>query len=334
MIDVFQIDEHSDMPKYRQLESAIADGVATGKLEKNTKLPSINEVASYFTLSRDTVVKAYNLLKERGIIISTHGKGYFTTGEFKAPKHKVFMLFNELNAYKEVLHKSIITELGDEAEIETCFHNHNIEVFEYLIDKALGNFTHFIIMPTFNAHQDRVWHAIQKIPPRKLFLLDRHIAHTQGGSIFQDFCKDAYTGFKQLAPRISRYQKICLLYHSSFMHPYASVEGIKQFGQENKLPVVLSENVERVEQGTLYVCFRDTELVDLVKLGNLEQLLPGRDYGILSFNDSPMKEIIHHGITVISTNFRAMGKQVSEMVLNGYQKQVPNPVKIIERNSI
>ena len=334
MIDVLQINQRSDIPKYRQLENAIAEGVSNGTLPKNTQLPSLNEVATAFGLSKDTVVKAYNALRERGIIVSTHGKGYFITGEYQTPKKKVFILFNELNAYKEILHKSLINFLGKEVEIETFFHNHNIEVFEYLIDKALGNYTHYVVMPTFNTHQKRVLKAIQQIPSKKLFLIDRRLSEVVGGSIYQDFRNDALLGLQQLEKAIKKYKKVNVLYQKGYMHPYASIQGIKDYCQKENMPLELKTEIAEIEKGALYVCLKDADLVKLVKLADAKGLYPGQDYGILSYNESPMKEIIHQGITVISTDFNAMGEKVAAMILGGYQEQIANPVKIIERQSI
>ena len=151
MIEQLHVDSSSEIPKYRQIENAIVEGVSSGEIEKDQQLPSINQVCASFGLSRDTVVKAYNSLRERGVIASAHGKGYYITGVKAVTKKKVFVLFNELNAYKERLHKSLIQGLGEEVEVETFFHNHNIEVFEYLIAKALGKYTQYVVMPTFNA---------------------------------------------------------------------------------------------------------------------------------------------------------------------------------------
>lgn len=334
MIEVLHIDQHSDVPKYRQLEHAIAEGVSNGVLEKNTKLPSINEVVSAHSLSRDTVVKAYNLLRERGIIVSTQGKGFYVTGAFSLAKKKVFVLFNELNAYKEVLHKSLLQALGEKVEVETFFHNHNLEVFEYLIEKALGNYTHYVIMPTFNTNREKVLQIIQKIPTKKLFLIDRRVDKPLGAGVYQDFRNDALQGLKSLGAAAKKYQKICVLYQDAYLHPYASVAGINDFCIQQGIPFEVQERVLQLEKSCLYVCLKDADLIKLVRLANQKNWIPGQDYGILSYNQSPMKEIIHQGITVLSTDFKAMGEKTAEMILQGYQDQVANPVKVINRSSV
>ena len=334
MIDLLQIDKHSDVPKYRQLELAIAEGVSNGVLVKNTQLPSINKMVANYDMSRDTVVKAYNLLRERGIIVSTQGKGFYITGDYNLDKKKVFVLFNELNAYKEVLHKSLLSALGESVEVDTFFHNHNLDIFEYLIDKSLGNYTHYVIMPTFNTNKERVLKAIQRIPPKKLFLIDRHLGKTKGASIYQDFRSDALQGLLQLGKATEKYQRICVLYQENYLHPYATVAGINDFCIRRKIPFEKQANVSEIESSCLYVCLKDADLIKLVKMGNQQGLVPGQDYGLLSYNESPMKEIIHQGITVISTDFSAMGAKTAEMILEDYQAQVANPIKVIKRSSV
>ncbi|MEM6376822.1 MAG: GntR family transcriptional regulator [Bacteroidota bacterium] len=334
MIEVLQIDKFSDVPKYRQLEMAVAEGVSNGVLVKNTKLPSINEVVARYDLSRDTVVKAYNILRERGIISSTQGKGFYITGAYNLSKRKVFVLFNELNAYKEVLHKSLIRSLGMSVEVDTFFHNHNLDIFEYLIDKSLGNYTHYVIMPTFNTSKESVLKAIQRIPSKKLFLIDRNLRETQGASIYQDFRNDALQGLLKLGAATEKYREICVLYQDTYLHPFASLAGINDFCIQKKMPFEVKTNIEQIEKSCLYVCLKDSDLIKLVKLGNQQGFIPGQDYGLLSYNESPMKEIIHQGITVISTDFGAMGAKTAEMILEDYQAQIANPIKVIKRSSV
>ena len=57
------------------------------------------------------------------------------------------------------------------------------------------------------------------------------------------------------------------------------------------------------------------DLVYLVKETKSRFYKIGKDLGIISFNDSPLKEIVADGITTISTDFAAMGKVLARMIL-------------------
>ena len=59
---------YSATPKYLQLANAITKAINEGKLEKEESLPSINELSFEYEISRDTVEKAYNHLKNIGIL--------------------------------------------------------------------------------------------------------------------------------------------------------------------------------------------------------------------------------------------------------------------------
>jgi DNA-binding LacI/PurR family transcriptional regulator len=63
-------------------------------------------------------------------------------------------------------------------------------------------------------------------------------------------------------------------------------------------------------------------------------MIPGQDIGIVSYNESPFKEIIADGITTITTDFNQMGQSIIEMIFNNSTKHIENPSKLIIRNSI
>ena len=62
------------------------------------------------------------------------------------------------------------------------------------------------------------------------------------------------------------------------------------------------------------------------------KLNPGKEIGIISFNESDLKELLD--ITVITTDFNKMGRSAASMILKGEHSQINNPFKIIVRNSI
>ena len=79
MIDFVSIDENSRVPKYKQIVDSIVHNITIGNLHINQKIPSINKFSEEFYISRDTVEKAYNILKKRKVITSIKGKGFYIT---------------------------------------------------------------------------------------------------------------------------------------------------------------------------------------------------------------------------------------------------------------
>jgi DNA-binding LacI/PurR family transcriptional regulator len=60
----------------------------------------------------------------------------------------------------------------------------------------------------------------------------------------------------------------------------------------------------------------------------------GKEIGVISYDDTPLKEIISEGISVISNDFALMGKRAAEMIINKEKGRISNDYYFINRNSI
>ena len=69
-----------------QIERHIKDNIEKGILKKGSKLPSTREVSKFLSISRNSVILAYELLESEGIIESVKGKGTFVAVENKSSK--------------------------------------------------------------------------------------------------------------------------------------------------------------------------------------------------------------------------------------------------------
>ena len=58
----------------------------------------------------------------------------------------------------------------------------------------------------------------------------------------------------------------------------------------------------------------------------------GKDVGVISYTDTPLKDLL--GITVISTDFDAMGETAAYMIQSRKQEVVKNAFHFINRDSI
>ena len=124
--------------------------IRTKKLLLGDKLPSIHEICNNYDISRDTVVTAYNELKSRGIISPKHGKGFYVSSTSVQSKLKIFLLFDVMNSYKEVLYTSFLSSLGPNYQVDIFFHYYNLKVFDQLINNNLNKYGYYVIMPHFN----------------------------------------------------------------------------------------------------------------------------------------------------------------------------------------
>jgi GntR family transcriptional regulator/MocR family aminotransferase len=72
-------------PLYLQLVRALKEAMAAGRLPNGTRLPSSRELAYDLTLSRTTVVAAYEHLRAEGFITGRVGSGSYVTSPWTAP---------------------------------------------------------------------------------------------------------------------------------------------------------------------------------------------------------------------------------------------------------
>ncbi|MFR7404645.1 MAG: PLP-dependent aminotransferase family protein, partial [Coriobacteriaceae bacterium] len=70
------LDEHSDIPFYRQLEAQLREGIESGTYPTGSRLPSIRGLAADLGCARNTVEQAYHLLVQEGYVESRPGSGY------------------------------------------------------------------------------------------------------------------------------------------------------------------------------------------------------------------------------------------------------------------
>ncbi len=60
----------------------------------------------------------------------------------------------------------------------------------------------------------------------------------------------------------------------------------------------------------------------------------GSDFGIVSFNDTVLKEVVANGITTISTDFKMMGQTLARMIQEKSTEKIRNQSALIRRNSL
>jgi GntR family transcriptional regulator len=62
---------------YVQVADHIAARIASGDLTPGSRLPAERDLATAYGVSYDTIRRATSVLRERGLIITVHGRGTF-----------------------------------------------------------------------------------------------------------------------------------------------------------------------------------------------------------------------------------------------------------------
>ena len=64
---------------YVQVADHLAARIASGDLAPGSRLPAERDLAAQYGVSYDTIRRATALLRERGLIVTVHGRGTFVT---------------------------------------------------------------------------------------------------------------------------------------------------------------------------------------------------------------------------------------------------------------
>nr|WP_321485751.1 GntR family transcriptional regulator [uncultured Draconibacterium sp.] len=330
---VISINAKSSVPKYRQIIDSVLNSIEKRHLKKGDKVPSINQICSEFNLSRDTVMFAFNELKAKGILKSQPGKGYYIASTEIKVEERIFVLFDEMNAFKEDLYNSLINSLKGKATVEVYFHHFNYKVFKNLITESIGNYTSYLIMP---ATFDNTGHLLSKLPQDRVYIIDRLKPElSKYPVVYQDFEQDFYDALVEGKEMIEKYRKLVFV-NPGGKEPAERSEGFRRFCEENNFRYEIVKSLTAVKPSLweAYFLISDRDLVEMVKTAKYCKFKLGKKFGIVSFNDTMLKEVVSGGITTISTDFTEMGKTLANMVLTRGKSQIRNKAQMIVRNSL
>lgn len=333
------IDEESKVPKYRQIIDSILKDVDTGILLRGQRIPSINELSEEYYLARDTVEKAYNELRQRGIIESVRGKGYYIRSTETGKLLRVLLIFNKISAYKRMIYNSFRKTIGPEVVVDLRIHHHSADLLHSFVEGHLGNYGYFVVMPHFYEDMPKAIEVLRTVPPHKLLMLDKYVGcpEFECAAVYQDFALDIYEALESGMDLLIKYRKLILSFPETIPYPPEIVSGFRNFCKGEAFDYEIVSEIEEdipVRAGEAYVVIEETDLANLVKRCRAAGLAIGKDVGIVSFNDTPLKEILASGITVISTDHERMGELAARMVLEKSQQKIRNPYALIRRNSL
>lgn len=330
---IININNQSAQPKYKQIVLSIEMAIAEKRLKRDEKLPSVNKVSLEFSISRDTVLLAYDELKKRGIIYAVLGKGYYVKSVEFTLEQRIFLLFDELNAFKEDLYTSFLYHVNKNFQIDIFFHHFNLEVVKKLINESKGNYSKYIIMPS---NLEIPAEVIRMLPLNDTYILDQtNEAFRDYPSVYQDFVSDMYDALTFGLDKIKKYEELILIFPGA-KEPVGMVAGFQKFCSENscKYSVISTFEDNEIQKGSLFIIPSDRHLVNVIEQAKAQHLVLGVDYGIISYNDTSLKKVVENGITTISTDFNEMGKILAEMINTNLKSSIKNDSKLILRNSL
>lgn len=329
---------NNKLPKYQQLINSLLQDIEMGELKPGERLPSINEASEECYLSRDTVERAYTELHKMGVITSIFRKGYFIAEHQMQLKSRVLFLTGQLSDQSQNIYQSLSTHLGKDYQVDLFTYQFKNKNFKEILNQQLGQYHYYVIMPQLLDEDEESLKQLRKIAGDRLILLESDFESLNHPHSLIKMHKDGY--IQQL---FNPYHNLFNKYHAFHLvltdDTYFEPELINECeafcdSLAMNFQVLDGLDEEELEKGCVYVTLNDLDLVQAVKYAERKQWTLGKDIGLISFQDHPLKEVLGGGITVIQDAATEMGIHAADIIVKNEKRQSVFEYKLIKRKSL
>jgi DNA-binding transcriptional regulator YhcF (GntR family) len=334
-----RIDSNSKMPKYRQVVNSIMTDIKQDLFKPGQKIPSINETSAIYYLSRDTVEKAYQELKLRGIIYSIPGKGCFVTPDAHIGKGviKILVLLNKFEDGEMKIYKALSENFGEDFIMNLSVYNDNVSVFSDIVLDNLTEYNYFVIVPPEDPSQ--VETVLKKIPKNKMVILGKcpQYLEPEVMNIETGIGQHCFHSLLPLVKPLKKYKKLVFVCPRKSQCGKNLQPALERLCKQYHIPFSMVKQLDRkLEKDTAYLLMDDRDLPEFMKLVSFHKLLLGKNVGLLSWNDAPFKTCLNGGISVVTYLYEEIGNAVADYILIGKKDCTPemNKLCFIERKSL
>jgi len=229
-------------------------------------------------------------------------------------------------------------ELSDYANLDLFVYNSDLSYLNTLLGSLTKTYDHYVLFPHFKEGRDKAPDIIRKIPTEKLMLLGKFIEDVPGDfpAVYENYEHDIYSALEEANEVLSKYKNLKLVFPDYSDFPKAIIKGFYKFCQQYAFEHELVSDIdeEKVAKGTCYINIIEDDLVKLLNKVIQKKLVIGKDVGIISYNETPLKKFILNGITTISTDFEMMGRMAAELIINKSKDRVEVPFYLKLRPSV
>ncbi|MEO1261720.1 MAG: GntR family transcriptional regulator [Bacteroidota bacterium] len=320
--------------KHEQLVQGVINAISDKILVQGDMLPSVNKMVKELGFASKTIVKAYRELIERGLVESKNRLGYFIVNEATEQTVRVALLLYAFHPIQEAFYNSFRSALGDNVQLDVFFHHSNIEIFETILRKIKGQYGMYVVAPIPHPKTQELLKVVAK---DKLLMVDRYEPlENKFSHVTQEFEISTYMALKELLVAIRKFDEIILFLRPDADHPVEIGRAFEKFLADFHVEGRILRNYTpgSIKKGTVYFTIGDGDLWSILKDSKEKNLEVGKDIGVLSNSNDPVKEIICGGITTNSIDFSLMGHRAAEYVLNREPIQETIPTILTRRNSL
>ena len=322
-----KVDKFCTIPIYKQLVEQFESAIHSGILHEGDLLPSMNEYAWELEISKETIKKAYGILRDKGLLVSIQGKGFYVAdlNDQYQYKNSILLLFDKLTIYNNAIYNSLVEELSESYDITMLTHNQNLESLEHYLDKYLDKFDYYVICPHFpldEKSQSTTVRLLSRIPRRKLIMVDHWVKEVSGSYsvVYQDYENDIYNCLKNELERLKDVSVMKIVILQSSLYGQIVSKGIarfcQDFGLQYEVHNSIPKNISPKDAFLILTSQLDSNMAELLREIKESNLKVGKDVFIISYNEFDLCEVIFNGLTTVSADFKKMGQLVSNIILN------------------
>lgn len=337
----FLLEKDSNTPYYKQLVEYIVTEIHNGNAQAGDPLPSMNELSDTLDISKETVKKAYSILRDRGFLEARQGKGVFICAQEDRPTQRILIIFDKMSPYKDITFNAMAARIAGKAQLTIRLHNQSPELLKHYLDECLDKYDFYVITANFPVNPSihkSVLKQLVRIPNRKLILLDNWIKELPGnyGTVYQDFDNDIYEGLESSLKQLKKYSKLNVITMPSSLYHEAISNSIARFCKDKDIPAAFYSHVSDglLHKGEVYLFLNgqlDSDLNDFVKAAARKSMAIGKDIGIISYNDYPINELVLGGLSTVSADFAQMGDLAARMILDKKMEKIKCDFRLVRR---
>jgi hypothetical protein len=245
------------------------------------------------------------------------------------------LLFNKLSVHKKIIYDSFVASMGDAAGIDFYIYNNDFNLFKRIVTKRELDYSHIVIIPHFMEGDSIAVDFINSLPKEKLILVDKLLAGIQGsyGAVYENFERDILDALVQAKDALAKYHTINLVFPQSSYYPQGIIRGFEHFCREYAFEFSVVEHADP-QAGSAYITVMEDDLISILDQIKQKDLKLGKDVGLISYNETPIKRLLFEGISTISTDFVKMGEMAADLVKSNDRTKIENPFSFIHRSSL
>ena len=345
----------SGKAKYFTLMEQLKEDILSGRIQAGEKLPSENELAASFSISRHTVRKALSILENEGYITARHGKGTFCSERMihRNNSHNIAVVTTYLSDYifPRLIQgmDRVLTANGYSIILKNTGNSRTVEakVLQEMLNKPIDG---LIIEPSKSqilCKHLNLYEMLDKYGIPYVFIQGSYPQMLDKPRILMDDCQGGYlltkylieNGHKHIvgifkaddsqgAQRHLGYTKA--LQEAGILYDPEMVIWFHTEDRRIKPALMLNQMLDKGMNMDAVVCYNDQIATLAINALKERGLSIPKDISITGYDNSMIAEAGQIGLTTIAHPQEKLGEMAAELILEQIQK-VPLADSKVER---